>query len=127
MYFTKTFLFISQILTISGYTEIPEGDEKAMEKVVATLGPVAVGIDANHTTFQFYKDGVYYEKDCKNDGPHINHAMLVVGYGVEPDGQKYWLVKNSYGTDWGIDGYIKIAKDKDNHCGIATSAVYPIV
>lgn len=98
-----------------------------METAVATLGPVSIGIDASQMTFQFYSQGIYYEENCKNRGENINHAMLVVGFGEEPDGQKYWLVKNSYGTQWGMGGYVKIAKNRNNHCGIATSAVYPLV
>lgn len=94
---------------------------------MATLGPVSAAIDASHESFQFYSKGVYFEPKCGKKISELNHAILVVGYGVEPDGQKYWLVKNSYGPDWGINGYIKMAKNKDNHCGIATYASYPLV
>ncbi|KAI4458607.1 cysteine protease family c1-related [Holotrichia oblita] len=111
---------------VTGYVEIPEGDERALEAAVATLGPVSAGIDASQLTFQFYSQGVYYDEDCKNEAKSVNHAVLVVGFGQEPDGQKYWLVKNSYGSDWGNGGYIKMAKDRNNHCAIATSATYPL-
>lgn len=57
----------------------------------------------------------------------MNHGVLIVGYGTEPNGQEYWLVKNSYGADWGQGGYIKMARNFNNHCGIATSATYPLV
>ncbi|GJQ70285.1 hypothetical protein Trydic_g15237 [Trypoxylus dichotomus] len=112
---------------ITGYIEIPEGVERALENVVANLGPVAVGVDASHMTFQFYSEGVYFEEECGNKGANINHAMLIVGYGKDADGKKYWIVKNSYGPQWGEEGYIRMTKDKNNHCGIATSAVYPLV
>ncbi|KAK9721045.1 Cathepsin propeptide inhibitor domain (I29) [Popillia japonica] len=92
---------------VTGYVDIPEGDEKALEAAVAALGPVSVGIDASQMTFQFYSQGVYYDEDCKNEAKSVNHAVLVVGFGREPDGQKYWLVKNSYGPEWGNGGYIK--------------------
>lgn len=111
--------------TDTGFEYIAEGDEKDLEKAVATLGPVAAAIDASQESFQFYSDGVYYDPKCSNEIDKLNHAVLVVGYGVEPDGQKYWLVKNSYGPEWGIGGYIKMAKDRGNHCGIATFATYP--
>ena len=56
----------------------------------------------------------------------INHAVLVVGYG-DDNGDEYWLVKNSYGTSWGEKGYIKIARNENNMCGIATWPIYPTV
>nr|XP_022908929.1 cathepsin L1-like [Onthophagus taurus] len=112
---------------VTGYVEIPPGDERALATAVATQGPVSVAIDASQSTFQFYSNGIYYDEECKNDADSLNHAVLVVGYGSEPDGTKYWLVKNSYGTEWGLGGYIKMARDNDNHCGIATAAYYPLV
>ncbi|XP_044755985.1 procathepsin L-like [Coccinella septempunctata] len=111
----------------TGFVELPEGDEKALEYAVATIGPVTVAIDASQRGFQFYKDGIYLDPNCKNKQEEMNHGVLVIGYGTEPDGKKYWLVKNSYGPQWGNGGYVKMAKDAGNHCGIANSASYPLV
>lgn len=58
-----------------------------------------------------------------------NHAMTVVGYGIDPDGTKFWIAKNSYGDKWGNEGYMKIEKDIGNpqgRCGIAMAGWYPI-
>ena len=81
-----------------------------------TDGPVSVSIDTAHMSFMLYSSGVYSEPKCSRS--RLNHAALVVGYGTE-GGKDYWLVKNSWGTDWGMDGYIKISRG-DNMCGIAS-------
>ncbi|XP_062984644.1 procathepsin L-like [Elgaria multicarinata webbii] len=113
----------------TGFVHIQFGDERALMKAVASIGPVSVGIDADHKSFQFYASGIYYEPACFRR--HMNHAVLVVGYGFEgveeDDNKKYWIVKNSWGKTWGDKGYILMAKDRHNHCGIASDASYPLV
>jgi len=108
-----------------GFVDIPSGSEEQLMHAVATIGPVSVAIDASKESYQFYASGVYYEPDC--DSESLDHAVLVVGYGTTEQGENYWLVKNSWGTTWGEQGYIKMARNKGNHCGIATSASYPLV
>lgn len=110
--------------TVKGFVDIAKGDEDALKSAVATVGPVSVGIDANHNSFQFYGHGVYNELDCSSQ--QLDHGVLAVGYGTDGS-DDYWLVKNSWGTIWGIDGYIKMSRNKNNQCGIATAASYPLV
>ncbi|XP_006163855.1 cathepsin L1 isoform X2 [Tupaia chinensis] len=113
--------------TVTGFKHIP-AEEKALEKAVASVGPISVAIDAHHHSFQFYTGGILHEPNCSPKW--LNHAVLVVGYGVMQEGSNnntYWLVKNSWGERWGVGGYIMMAKDKNNHCGIASDALYPIV
>ncbi|XP_037578751.1 procathepsin L [Dermacentor silvarum] len=110
--------------TDSGFVDIPEGKEDKLKKAVATVGPVSVAIDASHQSFQFYSEGIYDEPECSSE--QLDHGVLVVGYGTK-DGQDYWLVKNSWGTTWGDEGYIYMTRNKNNQCGIASSASYPLV
>jgi cathepsin L len=113
---------------ITSIKNIASGDEKALQAALASVGPVAVAIDASSRSFQFYSSGVYIDRKCKSNMYSLDHAVLVVGYGTDASrGGDYWIVKNSWGTTWGENGYIRMARNRKNQCGIATDAVYPIV
>jgi len=117
--------------TLKSWVDIKSGSEEDLEAAVAQVGPISVGIDASHLGFQMYKKGVYYYKRCSST--RLDHGVLAVGYGqVKPEDEntkpkKYWIVKNSWGESWGMKGYIEMAKDVHNMCGIATNASYPVV
>ncbi len=113
--------------TISGYKSVTSNDEAALLSAV-NIGPVSVAIDASQTSFQFYSSGVYDEPACCTNcvQSDLDHGVLVVGYGAE-NGSDYWLVKNSWNSGWGDAGYIKMSRNKESQCGIATYASYPIV
>ena len=104
-----------------GYVDIPFGSEAILQSAIALTGPASVTIDASHSSFQVYRDGVYDEPICSTT--QLDHAMLVVGYGTLK-GNDYWLVKNSWGVNWGMNGYIMMSRNKDNQCGIASAASY---
>ena len=76
----------------TGYVDVKSGDEDALKMAVATVGPISVAIDALHSSFMMYKDGVYVEPDCSTT--FLDHGVLAVGYGTTEEGQDYWLVKN---------------------------------
>merc|ERR1711872_229618 len=110
--------------TCTGFVSVRNYDEDALQEAVATIGPISVAIDAFSSKFTYYTTGVYYNENCS---PYLlDHAVLAVGYGTE-NGEDYWLVKNSWNADWGEDGHIKMARNRDNNCGIASEAVYATV
>ncbi|XP_026492895.2 procathepsin L-like [Vanessa tameamea] len=98
------------------WATLPKGDEDAIEKAVATIGPLAVAVNAAPYTFQLYRGGVYDDPFCFPWS--LNHAMLLVGYTPE-----YWILLNWWGKQWGEDGYMRIRRGF-NICGVANMATY---
>ncbi|XP_061456643.1 procathepsin L-like [Rhineura floridana] len=111
---------LDRAATCSGYVQLPQDDEEALEEAVATIGPIAVALDASY--FQFYSGGVFYYPGC---GQVLNHAVLAVGYGTTADGVPFWIIKNSWGPYWGDNGYILLLRGS-NHCRVASVSVYPV-
>jgi cathepsin L len=103
--------------TITGYTDVASGSESGLVNAVA-IGPVSVAIEADQACFQFYSGGILSDPTC---GTNLDHGVLAVGYDQT---NKYWIVKNSWGTSWGMAGYIEIAMGMDE-CGINTEPSYP--
>merc|ERR1712243_177904 len=94
-----------------------KGSEADLQKAVATVGPISVGIDASRPTFHFYKKGVYHDKHCSNH--FLDHGVLAVGYGTakSEDGKHskdFWLVKNSWGKSW--HGWLYQHGQKQEEC-----------
>ena len=101
-------------VTVSDYISVTPNSPTDMKSAL-TQQPLAVSIEADKLVFQFYTSGVL---DSTNCGTNLDHAVLAVGYGTE-NGQEYWLVKNSWNTSWGDEGYIKLAiVDGEGICGV---------
>ncbi|XP_055296471.1 procathepsin L-like [Sitodiplosis mosellana] len=113
--------------TLRSYRDLPDGDEMRLQQAIANIGPLSVSLDAMRPSFQFYSGGIYYDRRCRSRNRDLNHAMLVVGYGTDKRGKEYYIIKNSWGTEWGENGYMRLARNRKNHCGIATEATYPVI
>lgn len=114
-------------VSIAGLRRVATRSEASLANAVAGQ-PVAVSIEAGGDNFQHYKKGVY-NGPC---GTNLNHGVTVVGYGQEAAaGDRYWIVKNSWGQGWGDGGYIRMKKDvagkPEGLCGIAIRPSYPLM
>lgn len=110
---------------IRGYDNVPYNDESYLRVAVASQ-PVSVAIDSSSPALQHYAGGVF-TGEC---GTNLDHGVTIVGYGTTDDGMDYWLVKNSWGTNWGEDGFIRMRRNveyKEGLCGIAMQASFPVI
>ncbi|KAG4068596.1 hypothetical protein HA402_004937 [Bradysia odoriphaga] len=117
---------LRKISKIRGYVQLPPGDENFLMKAVAKVGPISAAMEVTNNTRQFVGKSVFYDKTCHRSSDYMNHAVLIVGYG-EYKGLEYWLIKNSWGESFGDKGYAKIARNKGNHCNIATDVSFPVL
>ncbi|XP_021839249.2 low-temperature-induced cysteine proteinase-like [Spinacia oleracea] len=109
------------VVTIDGYVDVPPNNEKELLKAVATQ-PVSVGICGSERSFQLYSKGIF-TGPCSTS---VDHVVLIVGYGSE-NGVDYWIVKNSWGTSWGMKGFVHMQRNSgvSGICGINVMPSYP--
>lgn len=104
----------SSRVKVTGFYDVPAGNETAMRAALAKHGPVSIAIQADQIDFQFYKDGVF-DAPC---GSALDHGVLLVGYGTDPKTKKdFFIMKNSWGNKWGDRGYMYMAQHKGIEVG----------
>ena len=106
--------------TISSYERVSQ-DEDQMAAYLVKNGPLSIGINAQW--MQFYNSGISNPKVCNPAG--LDHGVLIVGYGVE-NSTKFWIIKNSWGEDWGEQGYYRIVRGVGK-CGLNRMVVHSVV
>lgn len=111
------------IVTIFGYVNIPSGSVSSLQQAIASVGPISVAIHAT-SALQRYSSGILNDYNCSCKS--LNHGVLAIGYGSD-NGQSYFIVKNSWGFSWGEAGYFRLSMSRNNPCGIATMASFPLL
>eukprot|EP01133_Synstelium_polycarpum_P002263 gene2263-2565_t len=97
----------NSVASFSAYINVTSGSESSLA-IALNQNPVSVCIDASQMSFQLYSGGVYYEPACSSTV--LDLCLLLVGYGTQ-SAESYWIVRNDFGTNWGINGYIYMSKD----------------
>jgi len=90
---------------------------------LAHEGPLSIAIDATVHDFYFYSSGLYDDTSCQSGVDDLDHIVLAVGYKTMENGERYTIIRNSWSTHWGEEGYIRMSQT-DNVCGVATSPTY---
>ncbi|KAL0743204.1 hypothetical protein Bca4012_084717 [Brassica carinata] len=111
----------SRYVTIDSYEDAPHNDEMSLKKAVAHQ-PISVMVEAEN--MKLYKSGVF-TGPC--DHWYGNHNVLVVGYGTTERGEDYWIIRNSWGANWGESGYIKLQRNFHNSTGNCGVAIRPLI
>ena len=111
---------------IVNFKDVSKNSDDAMMEALAQQ-PISIAIQADQKDFQLYKSGVF-TGSC---GTKLDHGVLAVGYGSE-DGVDYYLVKNSWSSTWGDNGYIRLGRGDDfnkgaGQCGMLMQASYPLL
>jgi len=108
---------------IAGWKSAGTTDEGKIRDMLYQTGPLSVAINA--VVLQYYTSGIgdYSTSQCDPNG--TNHAVTLVGYGTE-NGKDFWIVRNSWGANWGEQGYFRLARGKGT-CGINTYAISAVM
>jgi len=108
---------ISPVAFIKSYVNLPSNKYAPVLNYLVNSGPLAINVDAS--SWSSYSSGVF--DGCDQSNPDIDHVVQLVGAGTDPSYGDYWIVRNSWGPDWGENGYIRLARSIDLRCGTDTS------
>ncbi|XP_075969301.1 digestive cysteine proteinase 2-like [Anticarsia gemmatalis] len=114
-------LNMTELHPIKGFTDVTPLSVSALKLALINHGPLSVSVHVTDA-FSYYSSGIFYDTECNE--LNLNHEVTLVGYG-ERDGDTYWILKNSWGPNWGIGGYMYISS-RDNNCGVATEPTYVV-
>jgi len=100
-------------LGMTGWETLPKNEYEPLARAISEKGPVAVSVAAD--AWFSYQQGIF--NGCGKDAV-IDHAVVAMGYG-EQNGVKYWTIQNSWGTDWGEQGHIRLERHENgDYCGM---------
>lgn len=118
---------VSWTANVSDYRVVRPNSEEALLRALLS-GPVSANMDASGAGFRHYGGGVYDASDCLSDGKEVNHAVVIVGFGETSDGETYWVLRNTWGTMWGEDGYMRVRRGLEPHgpCNLYLYSTYPV-
>jgi len=104
---------VKPVVKVRSYVELPTNNYETMVRHIATKGPLAISVDASD--WSMYESGVF--NSCNQTNPDLNHAVQLVGFGNTTKEGSYWIVRNSWGPEWGENGYIRLFKSPQYTCG----------
>lgn len=112
-------------MSIKAIWKISNRDEEDLKAALFLYGPLFVAFDHLHDSFFRYSSGIYNEPRCE-ESQELSHVALIIGYGREKE-VDFWVIKNSYGSTWGEQGHMRIARNKNNHCKVGLYVGIPDV
>ncbi|KAG6452924.1 digestive cysteine proteinase 2 [Manduca sexta] len=112
---------MTMIYPIKGFTDVPPYNVEALKVAIINHGPLSASVHITDS-FQLYAGGIFYDASCSSDPAMLNHEVSLVGYGTLNQ-ETFWILKNSWGPTWGVDGYMLISA-RDNSCGVTTEPTY---
>jgi len=99
---------------VAAYVDLPSNQAGPIVQYVGTTGPLSISVDAS--SWSGYESGVF--DGCDMSNPDIDHAVQLVGFGTDSSSGDYWLVRNSWGQDYGEEGYIRLRRYATPPCGV---------